>query len=191
VSRSRGAPSRRRLILLSGIAPIVVVATFAISPPPFLGRLDNSTYDVLLRSATPRAPNPNIVIIDVDERSLSTVGQWPWRRDVVAQLIARLRAAEVATIALDVIFAEADRYAELGDHRAGAARDRASPDQTLAQTIKQSPVVLGYALTFDTAPLIKNRCQLHPIGVAVVGRAGDGREPVVKPPGAGGYQWML
>ena len=54
------------------------------------------------------------MIVDVDDRSLTTIGQWPWRRDVIGELIARLahalrgnayktfsrRAARVAVIAL-------------------------------------------------------------------------------------------
>ena len=50
-----------------------------------------------------------IAIVDIDDLSLSTIGQWPWRRDRIAQLIARLREQGAAVIALDVVFAEADR----------------------------------------------------------------------------------
>src|SRR5262245_37515128 len=86
-----------------------MTAVLAILRPSFLVRLDDTTYDVIMRSARLAPPGHKVAIVDVDERSLSTVGQWPWRRDVVAKLIARLRAMGAATIALDVIFAEADR----------------------------------------------------------------------------------
>jgi CHASE2 domain-containing sensor protein len=36
-------------------------------------------------------PKPLATIVDIDDLSLSTIGQWPWRRDRIAQLIARLR----------------------------------------------------------------------------------------------------
>ena len=48
----------------------------------------DSTYDLLLRSARATPPAAGVVIVDVDERSLTTVGQWPWRRDVVGRLIS-------------------------------------------------------------------------------------------------------
>ena len=65
------------------------------------------------RSCAPRRPgrpSGRIVIVDIDDRSLTTVGQWPWRRDVVGQLVSRLRDLGAATVALDIIFAEPDRF---------------------------------------------------------------------------------
>src|SRR5262249_27409432 len=101
--------SHRRLLLLCGAVPVIVAALLVQYRPAFLGRLDDSTSDLFQRSARPRPPAPGIVIVDVDERSLSTVGQWPWRRDVVGRLISRLRDAGASAVALDVIFAEPDR----------------------------------------------------------------------------------
>src|SRR5262245_53142400 len=112
----------RRLIVLCGAAPVLVAAALALYRPAFVDRLDNSTYDVLARSSNPRAPGANVVIVDIDERSLSTVGQWPWRRDVVGQLIARIRDAGAAVIGMDVMFAESDR-------------EGAAADEALARTI--------------------------------------------------------
>ena len=61
-----------------------------------------------------RRPASRVVIVDVDDRSLSTIGQWPWRRDVVGRLITRLRDVGATAIALDIIFAEPDRYGQPG-----------------------------------------------------------------------------
>ena len=83
--------------------------------------------------SAPRVPARTSSIVDVDERSLSSIGQWPWRRDVVGRLIARLRDAGATVIALDIIFAEPDRYGQIGDAEgqfAGAAAS--TPDAELA-----------------------------------------------------------
>ena len=71
--------------------PVLIVAVLGVFRPAFLARLDDSVYDILLRSARTPGPGANVAIVDVDERSLSTIGQWPWRRDVVGRLITRLR----------------------------------------------------------------------------------------------------
>src|SRR5512132_1672413 len=146
--------------------PVVLAAVLVLYRPSLLGRLDDSTYDLLVRSAHATPPAAGVVIVDIDERSLTTVGQWPWRRDVVGRLISRLRDAGAAVIALDIIFAESDRFEQHGE-----AQDTGSgmtPDGTLAAILHQGRVVLGYALTFDSAPLVARPCALHPLGAAIV-----------------------
>ncbi len=58
-------------------------------------------------------------------------------------LITRLRDLGAATIALDIIFAESDRYNGNG----------VSADQALADTLRAGGVALGYALTFGASPI--------------------------------------
>ena len=101
--------------------------------------------------------------MDVDERSLAAIGQWPWRRDVVGNLIARLRDLGASTVALDIIFAESDRYE-------GTAP--APTDAALADTLRAGRVVLGYAMTFDDARNSPSACVQHPLGLAII-RRGD------------------
>jgi CHASE2 domain-containing sensor protein len=49
------------------------------------------------------------VIIDIDEDSLSSYGQWPWPRTRIAELVTRLTELGALAIAFDIIFAEPDR----------------------------------------------------------------------------------
>jgi adenylate cyclase len=163
---SRPRAAHRRRVIVSGLVPILAVAFLMVYRPPLIGRIDDSTYDLLLRSSRTRTPDSRIAIVDVDERSLSTVGQWPWRRDVVGQLIAQLRQAGAAVVALDVIFAESDRYDASGDQQTAARRH--TPDDVLAATLREGRVVLGYGLTFDATSAAPRRCALRPIGVALV-----------------------
>ena len=50
------------------------------------------------------------MIVDVDERSLSAIGQWPWRRDRRRHADRPHAELGASDIALDIIFAESDRY---------------------------------------------------------------------------------
>jgi adenylate cyclase len=154
---------RRRLILFSGIAPVLFVAALTLNRPAALARLDDAAYDVVVRMSETRLPDPSVAIVDVDERSLESVGQWPWRRDVLGQLIVRLREAGAAVVAIDIVFAEPDRYVMTG---AGPAAE--SPDEAFARALRGSPVVLGYGLHFDPRVTAKRPCALHPAPLAIV-----------------------
>ncbi len=66
----------------------------------------------------PRVYDPKlpVKIIDVDDESIARLGQWPWPRIVLADLVEVLTKSQVATIAFDIVFSE---------------QDRTSPDQIL------------------------------------------------------------
>jgi adenylate cyclase len=157
------------LIFLCGVVPTIITAFLALYRPTFLTPLDAAGYDALLSWTHMRPPGGRVVIVDVDERSLSAIGQWPWRRDLFGRLVAHLQELGAATIALDIIFAEADRYEHVGsaegDSRAGT---QTSSDAALAETLRQGRVVLGYALTFDAATSASRACVLHPLGLAII-----------------------
>ena len=68
-------------------------------------RLDNVAYDAALR-AMPRAADPRILIVTIDERSLAELGAWPWSRRTHAALVDRLTAAGARSVAYDVLFVE-------------------------------------------------------------------------------------
>jgi adenylate cyclase len=152
----------RLLLTVCGLVPTLVAALLCLYRPFFVSSLESRVYDTLVRSSPARPPSGRIVIVDVDERSLSAVGQWPWRRDVIGTLIGRLRDLGASTVALDIIFAEADRYEGSGP----------APDAVLADALREGQVVLGYALTFDRAAAASSACLQHPLGLAIV-RRGD------------------
>ena len=161
----------RRIIFLFGLASVILMAAVALYRPAFISRLDDRAYDVLLRRARTDPPSDRVVIVDVDDNSLTAIGQWPWRRDLIGRFIARLREMGAAVIALDVIFAEPDR-ADVGDREPGDATTRESgslhPDDALADSLRRGRVVLGYGLTFEGSLRDSSACVLHPLGVAVV-----------------------
>ena len=50
-----------------------------------------------------------VIIVDIDENSLKDIGQWPWPRDVIAEMVLNLKAMGAKAIAFDMVFAEPDR----------------------------------------------------------------------------------
>ena len=77
---------------------------------------------------------------------------------MIGQLIDKLRDAGAEVIALDVVFAERDRY---------DGKDIA-PDDALAVSLRKGRVVLGYAMTFDGTHHAPRTCVQHPLGLAVI-----------------------
>jgi CHASE2 domain-containing sensor protein/signal transduction histidine kinase len=68
-------------------------------------RLDLIAYDLAI-NLTPVPTDDNTVIIAIDEKSLNSIGQWPWRRAIHAQLVEKLTSYNTALIALDILFSE-------------------------------------------------------------------------------------
>ena len=148
----------RRLILLCGLLPTLVVAVLSLYRPSICSASSTASTTGWCALVPARPTSDRIVIIDVDERSLATVGQWPWRRDVIGQLIvSKLRDLGAAVVALDIVFAEPDRF-EGGP---------SPPTPRSAPSLRGGRVVLGYAMTFDGATTART-CVQHPVGLAIV-----------------------
>jgi adenylate cyclase len=82
--------------------------------------LENRLLDSFVRShAASLAPDPDIVLVDIDEKSLARMqelaGRWPWPRDVHADLVGGLAAQQPRAIVFDVMFSEPDRFRPEGD----------------------------------------------------------------------------
>ena len=140
----------------------LLIAARAALPEPFTA-FKTYTFDTLQQVA-PRAdsdsiaPGTGVVVVDIDDASLDHVGQWPWPRSVVADLIRRLQDAGASAIGLDIVFAEPDRTSPATLAPAWARRhglsvapaDGHSPlpdyDRELADAMARGRVVTGYGL---------------------------------------------
>ena len=150
----------RRLLL--GAIPFVVLAAMLVlrawDPLP-LQELRWLAFDTYQRLA-PRTYDPAtpVKIVDLDDELLARIGQWPWPRTQVAELLERLAQSGAATIAFDMVFAEPDRSSPEQALKLWpktlevlALRDSVavlpSHDSILADAIEQAPVVTGFVLT--------------------------------------------
>ncbi len=83
----------------------------------------NQSISSLRSSLFSKPVSSDIMIIEMDAKSLQEIGQWPWKRDIHAQVINNLSAAKVNTIAFDVDF---------------SSQSNAKSDTILAKAIQNS-----------------------------------------------------
>ncbi len=149
------------------IPALVLLLAFALNyydPFFIITNLRNQTFDLYQRIKPREYIDPaavagvGIKLIDVDDESLARIGQWPWPRTIIADLIARAANAGAYAIVLDVVFAEPDRTSpdqfltQLGDNPKlkqvskiiGAMPNH---DDVLADVMRQANVVTGFTLT--------------------------------------------
>jgi len=73
---------------------------------PWLLILENTFLDFRFQARGEREPSSDIVVVAIDEKSLTEVGRWPWSRDKQADLVLALAADGAKVIGLDLIYAE-------------------------------------------------------------------------------------
>ena len=95
-----------------------------------------------------KTKSENIVVIEIDEKSLEDRGQWPWPRQELAEGIKKAFENEAAVVVLPIIFAE---------------KDRLGGDSKFVETLQQAPIITSQSAS------IKGKGQPVPRGVAVIG----------------------
>ncbi len=139
---------RGRAVGLAVLALCLVVDIAFLADNPLRRELYDLSQQLMPRPVESDLP----VVVAIDERSIAEIGQWPWPRTVVADLIDRMGQGGALTIGLDVLFLDPDRQSprHLADRMADPPADvvaylRSLPDYDaeLAATIARWPVVLG------------------------------------------------
>ena len=140
----------RRSVTLAGVLFLLIVSlgwVYLATPQKFLS-LDSRLRDFLfvMRGSIP--VTGQVVIVDIDEKSLQKYGQWPWSRNIIASLITQLKHDGVGIIGLDIVFAEADK--SVAHYRMEEQECCPDPyDKALALAIREAPVIGGYFFSFD------------------------------------------
>lgn len=99
---------------------------------------EQKTIDARMRFRGTAEAAPEVVVCAIDATSVDRLGQWPWPREVMGDLIRRLHEAGARAIALDIVFSE-------------PSRGGPGQDEALAAAIREAGnVVLGYYMTNET-----------------------------------------
>jgi len=87
---------------------LFVITYIGLKDPQVKEILRLKGFDLLLQSEK-KELSQDIAVITIDEKAIEKYGQWPWKRDVLADVIIKLREAEVGIIVLPILFSEEDR----------------------------------------------------------------------------------
>lgn len=141
---------------------VAIVATIMyITRPAVLVWIDNKVYDTFLTLIPKSAPSEDVVIVDIDEKSLAEYGQWPWPRYLMAVLVERISSETPAAIALDILLSEEDRTSpglikknikkdfDLDIKFGGLPDYLYDNDALFADYIGKMPVILGMYVNFN------------------------------------------
>lgn len=163
-------------IYVAPAAMLLFAVLLRIENPQFIEVLRLKVFDVY-QYAQPREWRPavredlgikGVKIIDVDDASLAEIGQWPWPRNRLAEMLIKVFEAGAAVVAFDSVFAEPDRTSPkeilpvwLGQDRLkldelppewrqfseGVMQSVPDHDAYFVDVIAQTNVVAGFALT--------------------------------------------
>jgi len=158
------------------LALLIGFAALRIADPAPVEEIRVRTFDAFQRIDPRKKTARPVTIVDIDDKSLEKLGQWPWPRTRIADLVTELTRLGAVVIAFDAVFSEPDRlnpafaadtFRNLDEETRARLRALPSNDQVFADAIKASRVVLGESgLPEEIAPLDKT---LPVTGLAMLG----------------------
>jgi len=99
---------KKNIFWIIGLAITVIAGLAYWLNPPSMHRLELFFQNVHFQWRGPIKPGPEVVIAAIDEKSLDTLGRWPWSRKIIAQLVDRLVQHQVKVIGFDMVLSSPD-----------------------------------------------------------------------------------
>ncbi len=159
----------------------VSISTINIYYPKVGKSFDNKIKDYMFNFRGEKEDSKNVIIIDIDEKSLSILGQWPWSRDKVATILNNLTKAGVAVIGLDIVFAEEDQSSPVKVlAKLNIVKDNIPDfDKELNSMVAKTPTILGYKFTIRKNEFMR-RESLHIPAIIIEKNKEKGSDKLLK-----------
>ncbi|WP_108512241.1 CHASE2 domain-containing protein [Bradyrhizobium algeriense] len=134
------------------LALLIGFAALRAADPAPVEEIRVRTFDFFQRIDPRQKTARPVTIVDIDDKSLEKIGQWPWPRTRIADLITELTRLGAVVIAFDAVFPEPDRlnpsdaadtFRNLDEDTRAKLRALPSNDEVFAEAIRKSRVVLG------------------------------------------------
>ena len=216
---ARWLPHASRIGLGLAVVCLFVLHSAHIVKLPLVESFEWVLYDARVRATMSDTVSPQVVIIDIDEKSLKEEGRWPWSRERMGELVKMLSDRyKVAVVGMDVVFAEPEnqpslkmmeRVARHGSAQGseleallGRLQRLLDGDKVFARSIQGRNVVLGYYFKRDnnleadtlTGKLPAPACDLTQVstsGLQLQTAAGYGANlPLLQDAAAGGGHFV-
>jgi len=139
---------------------IIILLTLSytyIKSPKILESFNGTLRDYMFSFRGKVPTNDDVIIIDIDEKSLDKIGQWPWGRDKVSELLEILTNSGIGAIGMDILFAETDKSSPhniLKEYNITNINIR-NNDKLFATTIANTPTIIAYQFQIDGENYLK------------------------------------
>ena len=160
-----------RRIRLAGAALLLALAGLIWLQAPWTERFQAGWFDAHQVLAPRPVGTLSVTVVEIDQKSLQALGQWPWPRTQLARLVDIINQAEPAAIGLDILMPEPDalsperllaRALVTDAAMLAALRSMPSNDSELARALHAAPSVMAIA---GVAEVTGMSLRAVPIGV--------------------------
>jgi adenylate cyclase len=122
-----------------GLFSALLSLSLYIWSPSFLNEVDLRYSDFRFKTRGNIEPNPKVVIVAIDEKSINQLGRWPWSRYLIAEFMEKLSDYKPKVVGFDIVFSE---------------QESKDADIALGKAVEKSRnIILGY---FFRETLLKN-----------------------------------
>lgn len=162
-------------LLISSLLLSGVLCCAYLFEPKLVQVLNLKVTDLVLETVFVKATAKNVVTVDIDEKSIKELGQWPWPRYRIAELADVIRESGARTIGVNILFPDQDRTSpklwqknlqnDLGYlvDTSKIAPHLQDYDTYLGSALAGGPFVLGYEFIFGSIKKQQDGCNLEPI----------------------------
>ena len=129
---------------------LVILITVKVINPPFVKSVSYLSFDVYQKIFSEKKET-DVVIVDIDEKSLGKFGQFPWNRNVFAKILDQLNGSNPKAVGFDIFFTEKDKQSpdaiiksyNLIPSDVSELQNLKGPDQVFSEKLKQSKSVIA------------------------------------------------
>ena len=144
----------KKYIYLGIIFLFLVIIKFI--NPPIIKKISFVNHDFYQKMFN-RGEVKSVTIVDIDEKSLAKIGQFPWRRDIYSKILDNLNQHNPSVIAFDIVFSEEDKQ---------------NPKDLLLQLQKESDEFLDVKVT-NTNQVFIDSLKRSKVVLPVIGEPND------------------
>ena len=131
-------------------AILLLLISLKIINPPFIKSVSYLSFD-LYQKVFAKKKDSDVVIIDIDEKSLGKFGQFPWNRTVFAKILDQLNTSDPKAIGFDIFFTEKDKQSPeeiiksygLIPSDVAELQNLKSPDDLFSEKLKESKSIIA------------------------------------------------
>ncbi|BCL61561.1 hypothetical protein DGMP_22540 [Desulfomarina profundi] len=179
-----------KTLLLNSMLLIFVLSAGYLFSPGIIKSLSLKTTDIILSNVKNKNHPLEILVVDIDEKSLKKYGQWPWPRYRMAFLLEKISAGGAKSIGIDILFPEKDRTSPiiwqktleedfgLSIDISGLPEKYLDNDILLAKVLSNGPFVTGYEFLFKRTNGSGHNCNLQPVSL-MLKKTASGRQPAL------------